>query len=137
MGTAEVTQPCEMTNHLKSLFLVDPNIHFLNHGSFGACPRPVFEAYQAWQRKLEAQPVQFLGVELDGLLHHSRQVLGAYIGAPASDIVYIPNATHGVNIVARSLQLAPGDEVLTSDQEYGACNFAWEFLCQKTGAIYK
>jgi isopenicillin-N epimerase len=122
---------------LKEHFLLDPQVIFLNHGSFGACPRPVFEAYQAWQRKLEEQPVQFLGVDLDGLLQHSRQVLGEYIGAPASDIVYIPNATHGVNIVARSMLLAPGDEILTTDHEYGACNFAWQFACQKSGAVYK
>ncbi|PWB50913.1 MAG: aminotransferase [Anaerolineales bacterium] len=122
---------------LKEQFLLDPAVIFLNHGSFGACPRLVFEAYQAWQKKLEEQPVQFLGVELDDRLHHARQVLGKYVGAPVSDLVFIPNATHGVNIVSRSLNLSPGDEVLTSDQEYGACNFAWDFVCQKTGAIYK
>jgi len=122
---------------LKDLFLLDPQIVFLNHGSFGACPRPVFEKYQAWQKQLERQPVLFLGSELDSYLLQSRQVLGEYVHASASDIVYIPNATHGVNIVARSLQLNPGDEILTTDHEYGACNFAWDFICQKTGAKYK
>ncbi len=122
---------------LKDLFLLDPQVTFLNHGSFGACPRPVFEEYQAWQRRLEHQPVQFLWVELDKHLHHSREVLGEYIHASASDIVYIPNATHGVNILANSVKLSPGDEILTTDHEYGACNYTWDFICQKTGAVYK
>ncbi len=121
---------------LKDQFLLDPQVIFLNHGSFGACPRPVFDTYQAWQKKLELQPVQFLGVELNDLLLQSRQELGNYIHAAPADIVYIPNATHGVNIIARSLRLEPGDEILSTNHEYGACNFIWEFICQKTGAIY-
>lgn len=121
----------------KDLFLLDPQVIFLNHGSYGACPRPVFEKYQAWQRQLELQPVQFLGVELDNYLHQARQELGEYVHASVNDIAYIPNATHGVNIVARSLQLNPGDEILSTDQEYGACNFTWEFMCEKTGAVFK
>ena len=100
---------------LKESFLLDPDIIFLNHGSFGAAPRPVFEAYQNWQLRLERQPVLFLGRELDGLLRESRIVLGEYLNVNADDLVYIPNATHGVNIVARSLQLKPGDEILTTD----------------------
>jgi isopenicillin-N epimerase len=126
-----------MISMLKELFLLDPQIIFLNHGSFGACPRPVFEKYQAWQRQLELQPVQFLGVELDNYLHQARQELGDYVNSSANNLVFIPNATHGVNIVARSLNLNPGDEILTTNQEYGACNFAWEFVCSKTGAVYK
>ena len=122
---------------LKDLFLLDPQVIFLNHGSFGACPLPVFKKYQSWQKQLERQPVQFLGIELDKYLLQSRQVLGEYVHASANDIVYIPNATHGVNIVARSLQLNPGDEILSTDHEYGACNFAWDFICQKTGAKYR
>ncbi len=126
-----------MPNSLKELFLLDPEIIFLNHGSFGACPRPVFEKYQEWQQRLERQPVQFLGAELEGYLLQSRQILAEYLGAAASEVVYIPNATHGVNIVARSLRLSAGDEILTTNQEYGACNFIWEFVSQKTGASYK
>ncbi len=122
---------------LKEQFLLDPHVIFLNHGSFGACPRPVFEAYQAWQRRLELQPVRFLGVELDDLLHRSRQALADYVHAPVSDIVYVTNATQGVNIIARSLQLNPGDEILTSDQEYGACIYTWQFICHKSGAVLR
>ena len=118
-------------------FPLNPQVVFLNHGSFGACPRPVFERYQAWQRQLELQPVQFLGVELDQYLYHARSELGNYIHAEPKDLVFIANATHGVNIVARSLQLNHGDEILSTDQEYGACKFTWEFICEKTKAVYK
>ncbi len=121
---------------LKECFLLDPDIVFLNHGSFGATPIPVFESYQRWQGRLESQPVRFLGRELDGLLKESRAALGRFLHAEADDLVYIPNATHGVNIVARSLNLQPGDEILTSDHEYGACDFAWEFICGKTAVNY-
>lgn len=121
---------------LKEYFLLDPNVIFLNHGSYGATPRPVFEAYQTWQRRLERQPVLFLGRELPDLLRQSRLALGKYLHADADDLVYIPNATYGVNIVAHSLQLEPGDEILTTDHEYGACDYTWEFVCKETGARY-
>ncbi len=122
---------------LKELFLLDPDIIYLNHGSFGACPKPVFTVYQSWQRRLEWQPVEFLGVNLDNYLQQARQNLGKYVNSNENNIVFIPNATHGVNLVARSLKLNPGDEILTSNHEYGACNFIWEFVCEKGGAIYK
>lgn len=125
-----------MTTHLKTNFLLDPEIVFLNHGSFGACPRPVFEAYQAWQRKLERQPVLFLGREMRQYDQQARQALGEYLHSEADNLVFVPNATHGVNIVARSLDLRPGDEILTTDHEYGACDNTWEFLCKKRGAHY-
>ena len=121
---------------LKEYFLLDPNVIFLNHGSFGATPKPVLEAYQNWQLRMERQPVLFLGRELDGLLLESRLALGAYLNAGADDLVYIPNATHGLNIVAHSLQLKPGDEILTTDHEYGACDYTWDFICGRAGAKY-
>jgi len=111
-------------------------VAFLNHGGFGACPRPVFETYQAWQRELEAQPVEFLGRRLDGLLEEARRRLADYVGTLANNLVFVPNVTHGVNIVARSLNLQPGDEVLSTDHEYGAADRAWRFTCQKWGARY-
>jgi isopenicillin-N epimerase len=121
---------------LRDSFLLDPNIHFLNHGSFGACPIPVFETYQDWQRRLERQPVKFLGRELNQLNLQARMALASYLNASADELVYIPNATHGVNIISRSIQLSPGDEILTTDHEYGACDYTWEFNCIKTGAVY-
>lgn len=121
---------------LKDYFLLDPDIHFLNHGSFGATPKPVFEAYQNWQLRLERQPVLFLGREFNELLQESRVALGRYLNADPEDLAYIPNATHGLNIIARSLQLKAGDEILTTDHEYGACDYTWEFLSAKAGARY-
>jgi len=123
-------------NHFKNLFLLDPGVIFLNHGSFGACPKPVFAAYQAWQRQLEEQPVLFLGREFADLQLTARQKLGVFLGAQADDLVYIPNATYGVNLIAHSLAIQPGDEILTTDHEYGACDNTWEFICRKTGGKY-
>ena len=117
-------------------FLLRPGITFFNHGSFGACPRPVFETYQGWQRALEEQPVEFLGRRINDLLAEARARLAAYLGTQADSLVYVPNATYGVNIVARSLELGPGDEVLATDHEYGAADRAWRFTCQRRGARY-
>ena len=117
-------------------FLLRPGVAFLNHGSFGACPRPVFDIYQAWQRELEAEPVDFLARRINGLLADARSKLGEFLGADADDLVFVPNATHGINIVARSLDLQPGDEVLTTDHEYGATDRTWRFICDLRGAHY-
>ena len=107
---------------------------FLNHGSFGACPRPVFDEYQRWQRELERQPVEFLARRHAGLLDEAGERLAAYLGARPDDLVFVPNATAGMNVVARSLRLAPGDEVLVTNHEYGAVDFLWEHVCARAGA---
>ena len=120
---------------MKEQFLLDPDIKFLNHGSFGAAPRPVMTAYQNWQNRLERQPVQFIAREMLTELKGARQILGDYLNADADDLVYVPNATFGANIIARSLCLNPGDEILTTDHEYGACENVWNFVCQKKGAV--
>ena len=121
---------------LREEFLLDPEVTFLNHGSFGACPRPVLERAQAWQRELEREPVRFIARRLPELIDGVRARLAAYLGAAADDLALVPNATTGVNIAARSLRLEPGDEVLTTSLEYGACDLAWEWLCARTGARY-
>jgi isopenicillin-N epimerase len=120
----------------KDQFLLRPDMAFLNHGSFGACPRPVFETYQSWQRQLEEQPVEFLGRRFNHLLATARAGLAAYLGTQPTSLVYVPNATYGVNIVARSLDLRPGDEVLATDHEYGAADRTWRFVCARRGARY-
>ena len=117
-------------------FLLDPNVIFLNHGSFGACPQPVFAEYQRWQRELERQPVEFLGRRFNDLLREARTVLADFVGADADEITYVTNATVGLNTVARSLDLRPGDEALSTDHEYGALDRTWRFLCEKSGAKY-
>lgn len=125
-----------MTQSLRHHFLLDPDVVFLNHGSFGATPRPVFEAYQEWQRRLEWQPVQFLGSDIGRYLAEAREALGRYLNAAADDLVYVPNATFAINVVARSLPLGPGDEVLSTDHEYGACENAWKFISRERGFRY-
>lgn len=121
---------------LRDQFLLDDDVIFLNHGSFGACPRPVFEVYQAWQRELERQPVAFIGRRLNGLLAGARERLGEYLNVAPDTLAYVPNATSGLNIIARSLRLEPGDEILTTDHEYGALDMTWQHVCGKTGATY-
>ncbi|MDQ3700481.1 MAG: aminotransferase class V-fold PLP-dependent enzyme [Chloroflexota bacterium] len=120
---------------LRSEFLLRPEVIFLNHGSFGACPRPVFEEYQRWQLELERQPVAFFSGRTR-LLPAARAALAAHVGCDRDDLVFLPNATTGISAVARSLPLEPGDEVLATDHEYGACDRAWEFACRGRGARY-
>ncbi len=107
---------------------------FLNHGSFGACPRPVFETYQAIQLELERQPVAFLGRELNDRLKAPRLALAPFLGTTSENIVGLTNATEGLNIVAQSLDLKPGDEILTTDHEYSALEKTWTYVARRTGA---
>lgn len=123
--------------NLRHQFLLDPNIIFLNHGSFGATPKPVFKIYQRWQRELENQPVEFLGRRFPVLMADARAALAEYLGTARDNLVYVTNATVGVNIVAHSLALGPGEEVLTTDHEYGACDRTWGFLAGKQGFTYR
>ena len=109
-------------------FLLDPAVTFLNHGSYGACPAPVFARYQELQRELERNPVEFLGRRFDDLIAESRAALAAFVGTRPDDLVFVPNATAGLNAVIRSLRLEPGDEVVTTRHEYGAVARTWEFV---------
>lgn len=108
------------TRDFKSEFLINPDITFLNHGSFGAVPKAVFEKYQDWQLQLERQPVEFLGRNATGLLEIARSKLADYLKTEPDNLVFVTNATIGINIITSSLKLTPGDEVLTSNHEYGA-----------------
>jgi isopenicillin-N epimerase len=121
---------------VRDLFLLDPDVVFLSHGTFGACPRPVFERYQAWQLELEREPVDFIVGRLPGLLAEARAALAVYLGTAPDDLTFVQNATTGVNMAARSLDLRPGDEVLATGLEYGACDLAWEAICAEAGAHY-
>ena len=121
---------------MKKHFLLDPEITFLNHGSFGACPKPVFDVYQRWQRELEERPIEFLGRNAFSLLEESREKLAAYLNCAARDLVYFPNPSTAINMVVRNLDLQPGDEILTTDHEYGAMDRTWLYFCKKHGAKY-
>ncbi len=106
---------------LKALWTLDPEIDFLNHGSFGACPRAVLEEQAELQARMEREPVLFLSRQLEGLWDSARAALAEFVGADADDLAFVPNATAGVNTVIRSLDLRPGDQLLTTDHAYNAC----------------
>lgn len=121
-------------NDVGSAWGLDPQVAFLNHGSFGATPRRVLETQQRLREELERQPVEFLARRLEGLLDEARRVLATYLGADSADLVWVPNATTGVNAVLRSLPLHPGDELLTTDHAYNAVGNALRFVAERTGA---
>ena len=123
-------------NNLQSQFLLNPGITYLNFGSFGACPKPIFEDYQNWQRELETEPVQFMTVNGPRYLKTSREALAQYIHCNADDVVYVTNPSYGINIIAKSLQLNAGDEILSTNLEYGALDRTWNYYCKKAGAKY-
>ena len=112
-------------------WLLDSKITFLNHGSFGACPLPVLAAQQQLRDRIERQPLQFFGRDLEGLLDQARQQLAEFVGAEAEDLAFVPNATTGINTVLRSLRFAPGDELLTTSQEYNACRNALNYVAER------
>lgn len=122
---------------MKDLFYLNPEITFLNFGSFGACPKPIFEDYQKWQLELEYEPVQFITVNGLQYLKQSREALANYIHCDANDIVYTSNPSYAINIISKSFKLKPGDEILSTNLEYGAMDYSWNFYCEKAGAIYK
>jgi isopenicillin-N epimerase len=99
---------------------LDPSITFLNHGSYGACPRPVLEFQRALVDELESDPVRFLSREFEGRLDAARESVAAFLNADPEGLVVVPNATTGVATVLASLRLRPGDELLTTDHEYNA-----------------
>lgn len=117
-----------------AIWPLDPDVVFLNHGSFGSCPRPVFEFQQQIRARLERQPVQFFVRDLEGLLDTARAVLAEFVGADADDLVFVPNATAGVNTVLRSLRFERGDELMVTDHEYNACRNALDFAAAQWGA---
>jgi isopenicillin-N epimerase len=131
----------EPTNYSK-FWSLDPTITFLNHGSYGACPLPVLEAQQQMRSQLERQPLRFFMREFEALLDSVRSELAAFVGADADELVFVPNATTGVNTVLRSLSISqgkplpfhPGDELLTTNLEYNACRNALNFVAERTGA---
>jgi len=119
---------------LAGLWALDPKVVFLNHGSFGACPREVLAHQAALRSEMEAEPVRFLSRELDERLDAARAALAGFLGADADDLAFVTNATSGVNAVVRSLAFAAGDELLTTDHAYNACRNALDFAAARSGA---
>lgn len=120
----------------KSQFLLDKNITFLNHGSFGACPKPIFDEYQRFQLELENEPVHFIQKKLPVYLKEAKKPLAKFIGCEMEDFFFTPNPTFAINTVMRSLNLQKDDEILTTNHEYGAMDRTWNYFCKKTGAKY-
>jgi len=114
-------------------WLIDPNVTFLNHGSFGSCPRTVLDFQQGIRERLERQPLRFLVRDLEPLWDAARANLAQFVGAHSDDLVFVANATTGVNTVLRSLQFNPGDELLVTNHEYNACRNALNFVAERSG----
>lgn len=121
---------------MKNQFLLNREITFLNHGSFGACPKQVFSSYQTWQRNLESEPVAFLSRYVLGYLADAREKLGRFLGCQADNLVFFTNPTTAINMVVRNLPLKAGDEILTTNHEYGAMDRTWSFISKKMRTNY-
>jgi isopenicillin-N epimerase len=120
-------------HHLRDHWLLEKDIFFFNHGSFGATPRPVLEAQSAWRERMERQPVRFLNKELPGLLRAAAKELAEFLGASGNDLVFVENATTGVNTVLRSIQWKPEDELVLGNHAYPAVKNAADFIRRQTG----
>ena len=115
-------------------FTLDPSIDFLNHGAFGACPRPVLEEQDRWRARLESEPVRFMVRELEPALDAVRERVAAFVGARPQDLVFVTNTTEAANTVLASLPLEPGDEILITNHGYNACNNAARYWAERRGA---
>ena len=119
---------------LRDAWTLDPAVTFLNHGSYGACPRAVLASQDVWRQRMEAEPVEFLGRRLPALLDSALERLAGFLRVDAQDLAFVPNATSGVNTVLRSLRFGPGDELLTTNHAYNACRNALAFVATRWGA---
>ena len=123
-------------NNLKDQFLLDPEIAYLNHGSYGACPRPVFEAYQKYQRELETEPATLLYRNFSSRIQEVRESLSDFLNCGSDQIAFVRNVTYGMNMVAQTIKLRKGDKVLATEHEYGAVERMWEIICKERGAKF-
>ena len=121
---------------MKDLFLLNPEFTHLNHGSFGACPKPIFDNYQSFQLEMERDPVYFIQKKFAQHLAKAKFALSTFINCDANDFIFTPNPTVAINTVMRSLNLKEGDEILTTNHEYGAMDRTWHFYCKNSGVKY-
>jgi isopenicillin-N epimerase len=113
---------------------LDPGFLTLNHGSYGATPKMVLAAQDAWRQRMEAQPTRFFRREMPGALRHAADALAQFLGARGQDLAFVENATSGCNAVLRSLRLSPGDEIVVLDHVYGAVRNTVRFVAERAGA---
>ena len=118
----------------RPLWLLNPDITYLNHGSFGATPRVVLDAQAEWRRRMEFEPVRFMTQIRDGLLRQAATTLAAFLGASGDDLVFVDNATTGINTILQSLALESGDEVVTTSHVYPAVRLTLEEVCGRRRA---
>jgi len=122
---------------LRLLFDINDDIVFLEHGFGGIAPNELDDAQQNWRAKLRHNPPRFTKSDQKSLVHESRVSLASFLSVAPSDLVLLPSVTLGVNIIARSLQLCRGDEIVSTEHEHRTCDYVWEHVCHKSGAVYK
>ena len=125
-----------MNKNFKKLFLLDNNVTYLNHGSFGACPKVTMDQYFKIQKNLEKQPIDFLANNIDYELKKAREALSSYVDCESDNLVFFPNPSTAINMVAKSLDINKHDEILTTSHEYGALVKMWKFICNQNKAKY-
>lgn len=129
--------PSPIRADLKSEWLLEPKVTFLNHGSFGAVPKCVFVEQTRWRLRIEAEPVEFLGRRAASLLADARKPIGDWLGMNPDDFGFVTNATEGVNAVLQSVPLRPEDELLTTNHVYHAVRQAMKHAARRAGASYR
>jgi isopenicillin-N epimerase len=134
MSRVDPSGPLPARSDLSRHWGLEDGLVFLNHGSFGACPLAVLEQQSAFRAQLEREPIRFIVSELEPLLDEARFALAKFVNADPEGLAFVTNATTGVNAVMRNLRLAPGDELLTNNHEYNACNNALRFEAERAGA---
>jgi isopenicillin-N epimerase len=117
------------------LWALDPGVIYLNHGSFGACTKFILAKQQEYRDMLESQPMRFMVRQLEGMVNTAREKLASFVHADPEDLVFVQNATAGVNIIFRSLHFEPGDEILISNHTYYACRKLVEYIAEASGAV--
>lgn len=134
MSSTQTASASPLAADLRGHWNLHPDVHFLNHGSFGACPAEVLEKQTIWRMRMEREPVKFLGREILGHLDEARGVLAEFVGADPGGLVFVPNATTGVNAVLRSMEFEAGDELVITNHGYNACNNVARYVTERAGA---